>query len=331
MKTNLFSLAIVAAMLLAISSAGSLQAATKLRIAGNFPVEHSSSLAMEVFKKELEEQSGGDMTVDVFPAMQLGGAAENVDQVRSGALLMTWLSIAYLSRTVPELEAVSLPFLFSDREQAFRVIDGKVGDLLNEKLKRKGFIALGYMELGARHVTNSKRPLKSLADFEGLKIRLQPNETHLNTFRALGANPVSMDIKEVYQALQQKVLDGQENPYAVSKTNNFNEVQQYLSDTGHFFDFIVVVANKSSFEAMSPEQQSILTSAMDKAIAWQRAKAIEADLASRDELIKRGMQFDSISPEVRAELQQATAHIVDDVSKKVGADLVDAVLSEIKQ
>ena len=331
MKTNLFSLAIVAAMVLAISSAGSLQAATKLRIAGNFPVEHSSSLAMEVFKKELEEQSGGDMTVDVFPAMQLGGAAENVDQVRSGALLMTWLSIAYLSRTVPELEAVSLPFLFSDREQAFRVIDGKVGDLLNEKLKRKGFIALGYMELGARHVTNSKRPLKSLADFEGLKIRLQPNETHLNTFRALGANPVSMDIKEVYQALQQKVLDGQENPYAVSKTNNFNEVQQYLSDTGHFFDFIVVVANKSSFESMSPEQQSILTSAMDKAIAWQRAKAIEADLASRDELIKRGMQFDSISPEVRAELQQATAHIIDDVSKKVGADLVDAVLSEIKQ
>ncbi|MBE0584281.1 MAG: TRAP transporter substrate-binding protein [Desulfofustis sp.] len=331
MKANVFSLALIAALVLTISSVGSTQAATKLRIAGNFPVEHSSSLAMEVFKTELEQQSGGELTVDVFPAMQLGGAAENVDQVRSGALMMTWLSIAYLSRTVPELEAVSLPFLFADREQAFRVIDGKVGDLLNEKLKRKGFVALGYMELGARHVTNSKRPLKSLADFEGLKIRLQPNETHLNTFRALGANPVSMDIKEVYQALQQKVLDGQENPYAVSKTNNFNEVQQYLSDTGHFFDFIVVVANKSSFESMPPEQQSILTSAMDKAIAWQRAKAVEADISSRDELIKRGMQFDAISPEVRAELQQATAHIVDDVSKKVGADLIDAVMSEIKQ
>lgn len=331
MKQMILSLIMVAVLMVMFAPVGVVQAATKLRIAGNFPVEHSSSQAMEVFKTELEKRSNGEMTVDVFPAMQLGGAAENVDQVRSGILTMTWLSIAYLSRTVPELEAVSLPFLFTDRGQAFRVIDGKVGDLLNEKLKEKGFTALGYMELGARHVTNSKRPIKALADFEGLKIRLQPNETHLNTFRALGANPVSMDIKEVYQALQQRVLDGQENPYAVSKTNNFNEVQKYLSDTGHFFDFIVVVANKDTFSAMSAEQQEILTSAMDTAVAWQRAKAIEADTASRDELIKRGMQFDSLSPEVRAQLQQATAHIVDDVKAKVGADLIDAVLSESKQ
>ena len=305
--------------------------ATKLRISGNFPVDHSSSLAMEMFKQELEKESNGDLTVDVFPAMQLGGAGENVDQVRSGALMMTWLSIAYLSRTVPELEAVSLPFMFANREEAFKVIDGPVGDLLNEKLKRKGFVSLGYMELGSRNVTNSKRPIKTIDDFKGLKIRLQPNETHLNTFRAIGANPVSMDIKEVYQALQQKVLDGQENPYAVISSKNFDEVQSYLSDSGHFFDFIIVVANKSRYEALSAEQKDALTKAMNTAIAWQRNKAIEDDTASRDELIKRGMQFDPLSDETRAALQKATANIIDDVRKKVGDDLIDSVLAEIKK
>ena len=331
MKKRFFPTALVVTAFAVFAFSGTTLAAKKLRISGNFPVEHSSSLAMEVFKTELAKESNGDLSVDVFPAMQLGGAGENVDQIRSGALMMTWLSIAYLSRTVPELEAVSLPFMFANREEAFKVIDSPVGDLLNEKLKRKGFIALGYMELGSRNVTNSKHPLKSVADFKGLKLRLQPNETHLNTFRALGANPVSMDIKEVYQALQQKVLDGQENPYAVIKSKNFNEVQEYLSDTGHFFDFIIVVANKSRFEALKPEQQKALTDAMNTAITWQRKKAIEDDTASRDELVKRGMQFDPISDAFRAELQSATSHIILDVRKKVGDELVDSVLAEIKK
>lgn len=331
MKRRILSTTLVVTALTIFMFTSTALSATKLRISGNFPVDHSSSLAMELFKTELAKESGNDLSVDVFPAMQLGGAGENVDQVRSGALMMTWLSIAYLSRTVPELEAVSLPFVFADREEAFKVIDSQVGDLLNKKLKRKGFISLGYMELGSRNVTNSSGPLKSVADFKGLKIRLQPNETHLNTFRALGANPVSMDIKEVYQALQQKVLNGQENPYAVIKAKNFNEVQGYLSDTGHFFDFIIVVANKSRFEKLKPEQQKALTKAMNTAITWQRAKAIEDDTASRDELIKRRMQFDPISDAFRAELQRKTAHIIDDVRKKVGDELVDSVLNELKK
>lgn len=329
-KQSVGKVAVLTALML-LFSFGSATAATKLRIAGNFPVEHSSSQAMELFKTELEKESNGEITVDVFPAMQLGGASENVDQVRSGALMSTWLSIAYLSRTVPELEVVSLPFLFANREEAFRVIDGKVGDLLDEELKKKGFISLGYMELGARHVTNSKQPITSMKDFEGLKIRLQPNETHLNTFRALGANPVSMDIQEVYQALQQKVLDGQENPYAVTASRNFSEVQKYLSNTGHFFDFIIVVANKDRFESLKPEEQQAIRKTMDTAIAWQRQKAIEDDTKSKNKLIESGMQFDAVSDEFRANLRDATEHIIVDVRKKVGDELVDAVLGEIEK
>src|SRR5690606_2540146 len=205
-----------------------------------------------------------------FPNMQLGGAAENVDQVRSGTVFAIVTSIAYFSRIVPEYEAVSLPFLFSSREAAFRVMDGPVGKAFDETMAQKGFVSLGYGELGFRHVTNDVRPIASVADFKGLKIRLQPNEVHLDTFRALGANPVAMDVKEVYSAMQQGVLDGHENPYNIIFTRRFHEVQKHLSNTGHFFDFINAAANKRQFERLSKEHQEVIRQSMRAAMQWQR-------------------------------------------------------------
>ncbi|HMN64699.1 MAG TPA: TRAP transporter substrate-binding protein [Burkholderiaceae bacterium] len=298
-----------------------------LRIVGNFPTNHSSSVAMTLFESQVEKASNGKIKVDVFPAMQLGGAQENVDQVRSGSVFLTWISTAYLSRTVPELAVLSIPFLNGSREQAFRMIDGKVGDALSAKLAAKGFVPLGYMELGARQLTNNVRPVKSLADLKGLKIRLQPDETHLATFRALGANPTTMDIKEVYSALQQGVLDAEENPYAVIRDRNFDQVQKYISDTGHFFDFIVLVANKRKFDALKPELQKVVREAAAQAVAAQRKQAAQEDLAALEDLRKRGMQFDPVSPAFRDEMRKATAGIVDSVRKKAGNELVDAALA----
>ncbi len=311
-----------------LTAASATLAAETLRIVGNFPANHSSSVAMEQFKLDVEQASKGELKVAVFPAMQLGGAQENVDQVRAGAVFLTWISTAYLSRTVPELSALSLPFLFADRDHAFRVIDGPVGNLMSDKLGAKGFAALGYMELGPRHLTNNVRPVKSLADLKGLKIRLQPDETHLATFRALGANPTTMDIKEVYSALQQGVLDGQENPFAVTRDRNFNQVQKYIADTGHFFDFVVVIANKKKLDALRPELRQVVVDAMAKAVATQRARAAEEDLAALADLRARGMQFDAVTPAFRDELKKASAGVVDAVKAKVGAELVDAVLSQ---
>jgi tripartite ATP-independent transporter DctP family solute receptor len=329
MKVRLFGLgtALVAVALMTMAPDAR---ADKIRVAGNFAVDHSSSLAMERFKDELAKLTNGSLTADVFPAMQLGGAKENVDQVRSGTVFMTWIGIAYLSRTVSELEAVSLPFVFANRDQAFKVIDGRVGDLLNEKLAAKGYVGLGYMELGSRNVTNNVRPIRTLDDFKGLKIRLQPNETHLATFRAIGANPVSMGIKEVYSALQQGVLDGEENPYSIIATKRFDEVQKYLSDSGHFFDFIIIVANKKKYDALSAEHRDALNTAMASAVAWQRAKAADEDLASRAELVKRGMQFDPLPDDVRAQLKQSTSGVVDELKTKIGSDVIDAVLADVK-
>ena len=304
------------------------QAQDKIRIAGNFAAEHSSSIAMEQdFKAELARLTGNKLSVDIFPAMQLGGAKENVDAVRSGSLFMTWVGAAFLTRIVPELEAVSLPFLFPSREAAFKTIDGPVGQLLDQKLGDKGFISLGWMELGSRHVTNKVRPIKTMADMKGLKIRLQPNETHLATFRALGANPVAMDVKELYSALEQGVVDGQENPYAIIQAGRYGEVQKYLSNTGHFFDFIAIVANRKQFMALKPETQQAIRGAMTAAIAHQRKLAVELDGKALDEL-KKKMQYDALSPQALEEMRAASVPVVEQVRKRAGAELVDRVVAE---
>lgn len=329
MKTSWMHRAAAAAAMAVL--AGSVWAQDKLRIAGNFAPDHSSSVAMQQFKKEVEAASKGSLQIEIFDNMQLGGAQENVSQTRSGTIHMTWVGMAFLSRTVPELEAVSLPFMFPSREVAYKVMDGAVGDLIEGKMADKGFVSLGFMELGARQVTNSVRPIKAMADLKGMKIRMQPNETHLATFRALGANPLAMDIKEVYSAMEQKVIDGHENPYALILASRFNEVQKHVSNTAHFFDFIAVVANKKKFDALSPEHKKVVQTAMSNAIAAQRTMATKADAESLAELQKKGMTYTEMPASEREAMRKATAGVVDDVRKRVGGTLVDQVLAAVKQ
>lgn len=319
---------IALASLIALGASLPAAAQQKLQIAGNFATEHPSSVAVDqVFRKEVARLTNNQLQVDVFPAMQLGGAKENVDAVRSGTLALTWVGAAFLSRIAPELEAVSLPFVFASRESAFRVIDGPVGQAIDKKLQDKGFISLGWMELGMRHVTNSKGPIRNVADLKGLKVRLQPNETHLNTFRALGANPVAMDVKELYSALEQRVVDGQENPYTVISASRFGEVQKHLSNTGHFFDFIAVVASKRAFEQLKPEYQKAVREAMATTIAHQRKLAAEQEASKLAEL-KAKMTYTELTPAAREEMRKASLPVIEDVKKRAGADLVNQVLSE---
>lgn len=324
-------LRLLAALLAGLISCDSANAQDKLRIVGNFAKEHPSSQAMVLFKSEVEKLSGNKVTVDIFDNMQLGGAKENVDGTRAGTVFATWVGMAFLSRTVPELEAVSLPFIFPSREVAFKVIDGPIGKLLDQKLGDKGFALLGFMELGSRQVTNSKRPIKSLEDFKGLKIRLQPNETHLATFRALGANAVAMDIKELYSAMQQGVVDGQENPFINIQTSRYFEVQKYLTKSDHFFDFIAVVANKKQLDAMAPEVRDAVKKAMAAAVAQQRSVAAKADSEALDDLKKKGMEYNELPPAEMEKLRAATAGIVEDLKKRLGKELIEQVLAEVKK
>ena len=315
---------LTAGMLLSSSVFGT----ERLRVAGNFPTDHSVSRAMEVFKEEVESASEGEIRVDLFPAMQLGGATENVDQVRSGSIFAVFTSIAYFTRSVPDYEAVSLPFLFDSRDQAFAVMDGPVGEHLDNKMAELGFVNLGYGELGFRHVTNNLRPITSVEDFEGMRIRLQPNEVHLQTFRALGANPVAMDVSELYSALQQGVLDAQENPYNIIASRRFNEVQEHLSDSGHFYDFINAVANQRRYNALSDEHRAIVDDAMQAAMVWQRDAAAQEEESWRQQLVDEGMVFTPISLELRAELREATMEVAESLEERVDPEFIELVFQE---
>ena len=306
----------------------SVLATERLRVAGNFPTDHSVSRAMEVFKEEVESASEGEIRVDLFPAMQLGGATENVDQVRSGSIFAVFTSIAYFTRSVPDYEAVSLPFLFDSRDQAFAVMDGPVGEHLDNKMAELGFVNLGYGELGFRHVTNNLHPITSVEDFEGMRIRLQPNEVHLQTFRALGANPVAMDVSELYSALQQGVLDAQENPYNIIASRRFNEVQEHLSDSGHFYDFINAVANQRRYNALSDEHRAIVDDAMQAAMVWQRDAAAQEEESWRQQLVDEGMVFTPISLELRAELREATMEVAESLEERVDPEFIELVFQE---
>lgn len=321
-------LPIIAASVIALS-ATTASAKDLIRVAGNFAVEHASSLAMAKFEEELERLSNGEIEVSVFPAQQLGGAAENVQAVKIGAIEMMWVGTAYLTRTVPELEVVGLPFQFPSREQAFAIVDGPVGVALDEKLSREGMTSMGYMELGFRHLTNNVRPIETIDDIAGLKIRLQPNETHLATFRALGANPVAMDVKELYSALEQGVIDGQENPFAIINVSGYPDVQKYLSNTGHFFDFISVAANKNWFDGLDADKQAMVREAMATAIAYQRQLAAEQDAAGLATLTEKGMTYTEVSPELASVLREKTAGVAAETKSRLDPELVKLLDDEI--
>jgi TRAP-type transport system periplasmic protein len=298
-----------------------------LRIGSPFGPDHSSSKAVEIFRTELVRRTQGALDIAFFPDASLG-AKDLVDGIRADTTFAVPAPITYLSRLVPEIEALSLPFVFKDADHAHRVVDGAVGRLIEARLAAKGFVPLGWMALGARNVTNAKRPMKTLGDFKGLRIRVQPSETHMAAFRALGANPVAMDIKDVYTALKQGDIDAQENPYYPIYSNKFYEVQKYVSDTRHVFDLIVFIASKKTFANLPPEQQKAIREAARIATAqeWKMAAAVDADAFTA--LKAGGMQFDPIPESTRAALKKAMAGVIESAKKRMGAELVDQVAGE---
>lgn len=319
----------VVAVVLVLATGTVAEAQQKLRIVSTFDPTHSSTQAMQLFKEIVEKRSGNQLQIDMFDSMKLGGARENVDATRAGTVFLNWNGMAFLSRIVPEIEAATLPFMFPNREAAFKAMDGALGAMLDKKLADKGFVGLGFMELGSRHVTNNARPIRAADDLKGLKIRMQPNETHLATFRALGANPVSLDIKELYSALQQGVVDGQENPYPVIVANRYFEVQKHLTQTGHFFDFIAIVANKGQFDTLSAGNQTIIREAAAAAVQQQRTVVAKAE-ADALQMLKGRMEFHELAPAEREKMRAATTGVVDQLRKRLGDETVDQVLAIVK-
>ena len=317
---------------LMLSAAASHASAEELRIASGFGDTHSATRAMrDVFAPKVEELTEGRYTVSVFPNSELGQAPEMVNQAQSGINFGVYVSSAFYNSQVPEIGVTNMPFVFPDRETAFKVFDGPFGEKLEPLFEKNGLAVLGYMELGFRHVTNSVREIATPADLKGIKIRLQNNPVHIATFNMLGASPVSIDGSEMFAALSQGVVDAQENPYAVINVFRlYDAKQKFMSDTGHFYDVIVFAVSKSVLDAMDAKDRASVVEAGKEATLAQRKFAAEDEAVNLEAILSHGVTFTKLTPEQREAFRTATLPIADEVRARLGAELVDNFLASVE-
>lgn len=282
------------------------------------------------FKELIEAESKGRFAVEIFPNQQLGGDRELTESVQLGNLTMTGPSSAPLASFSNAFYVLDLPFLFSGREEAYKVLDGKAGQKLLASLEQYNMKGLGFMENGFRNVTNSKREIRTPNDLTGLKIRTMENDIHLAAWKQLGANPTPMAFGEVFTALQQKTVDGQENPFELIANNKFYEVQNFITATRHIYSPYVVVINKKFFENLSADDQALITSTMKRAIDYQRVEAEKAEAKSLAVINAAGIKVSELSKEELDLFRNKLVPVQERVKAKAGSEIVEAFLSEIK-
>ncbi|NUT81960.1 MULTISPECIES: TRAP transporter substrate-binding protein [Pseudomonas] len=299
-----------------------------LRFAFQNVKEHPQGQGAQKFADLLSEKSGGKIKVRLFPGGTLGGDVQTVSALQGGTLDITVLNSGILAAQAPDYAMLDFPFLFNNVEEAHAVIDGPVGQKLAAQLDSKGLVGLGYWDLGFRNLTNSKHPVTKLEDMQGLKIRVIQSPIYLETFSALGANPVPMAFPEVYTGLEQHTIDGQENPFTVIEGNKFYEVQKYLSVTGHIFNPQSLIISQKTWNRLNDDEKAMIRSAAAEAQTFQR----EITAASMDKAkatLAAAMTVNEISPAEKDRLRERVKPVVDKFAKSLDGQLVKMMYDEI--
>lgn len=296
--------------------------ATVLKISNGINEAHPTYLACKEFEKIVESKLPGKYDVQVYANAQLGDDVRATEAVRMGTLEMVATSASPLTGLVPEFNVFDLPFIVPSFKAADAVYDGPIGAKLAALLEPKGIKLLAYYENGFRQLTNSVREVKSPADLKGLKIRTMQNPIHLAAWRALGANPTPMPFSEVFTAMQQKTIDGQENPIPTIYLQKFYEVQKYVTLTGHVYGPHILLINKKMFDSFPAEDQKIILEAAQASAKFQRETNRKMDRDFIAELKKAGMVVTELTPEQLKAFQEAVKPVYDEWIPKIGKDLV---------
>ena len=269
-----------------------------LRVSHVLPEAHPTHTTLaDIFKPQVEENSGGRIKVEIYPNAQLGSDRQAIESVSLGSLEMTVPGGPVVSGFYEEYMVFDLPFLFTSREAGYAAWDGELGQQLSEGLKAQNIINLGYGENGFRHVTNNRGPINTPADMTGLKIRTMENPLHVAAFTGMGANPTPIAFGELFTALQQGTVDAQETPAAIIHSNKFFEVQDYMSLTGHLFTNCPYFINMDFYEGLDEDLQKVIADAVDATIAVQRVVLTEEEQTYIEELKELGLEVNEISPE----------------------------------
>ncbi len=301
-----------------------------LRYAHNQATTTSQHKGVEFFKKLVEERSKGALEIQIFPSSQLGGQQQATEGVALGTIDFTQQPSSAGTILAPALVAVDLPFLFPSEAVAVKVLNGAVGAELGRTLEPKGIRALGYWPVGNVQISTSARAVKTPDDLKGLKIRVLPSPLLTATYKAWGASPTSIDYAELYTALQQKVVDGQENPPVGMVQTKLYEVQKYLSMTNHRVFFYLAMMSKKTFDSLSPALQQIVIQADLEAQAEFIKLLHQEEADALKVLEQKGMTILQLSEKEREAFRTASLPVYDQFAGQIGRDLLGRLQAAAK-
>ena len=294
----------------AISAFGAAFAQEKtIKFTTQNPKGHPLVMGMEKFAEIVQAKSGGKIKVNLFPGGVLGGDAPVVSALQGGTIEMASMNSGILASQVKDFEVYDFPFMFASSKEADAVVDGPFGKKMHAKLEPKGLVGLTYWELGFRQITNSKRPINKVED------------ANVDWVKALGANPTPLAFPEVYAALEQKAIDGQENPLTVIAANKFFEVQKYATLTNHQYNPQSVLISKKFWDTLSADDKKIISDAAVESTAYQRQQARAQAGTALDTVKKGGMQVNELAPAELAKFREKMKPVVD----KHGAAIAETV------
>jgi tripartite ATP-independent transporter DctP family solute receptor len=298
---TVFAIAITAILPFAVHAQ-----AVKLTLGHGAAPDNPRHVASLKFAEAVKSRSGGRIEVQVAPSAQLGDDAAMVTALRTGALDISANSQGAVSAAVPEYAAFGMPFLFTSPAAAFKLLDGPLGKELADRTAEKGLVLLGTWDNGIRQMTNSKRPISKVEDMKGLKMRVPPDATLVDIMKSLGAEAQQIRFAELYVALQQGVVDGQENPLVNIHASKLYEVQKHLALTNHQFQMTPFLMSKRTWDKLSDADKKAVQEAAGEATALQRKLSQDADDRLLADLKAKGVQ---VTTPDKAAFEKATAEV----------------------
>ncbi|ROV57914.1 TRAP transporter substrate-binding protein [Vibrio ponticus] len=278
------------------------------------------------FKEVVEKYT--DLTVDIYPSAQLGDDRAAIEMLQLGTLDVSIPSTGPLANFYPEYNVFDLPFMITNEAVADSVLRSPFSDDMLKRLEQKGLIGLDFWENGFRHLTNSSTPVHSIEDVKGLKVRTMESPLHLDAWKAMGATPTPMAFNELFTALQQGTVDGQENPYPNIALNNLYEVQSSMTDTGHVYTPLVLIFSQATWNKLSSHDQKVIRQAAIEAGDHERMVNRRVNLDSLA-TIQEHMEVIELTPEARKGFQEATKSVITKYEPIIGSDVVDAFVESI--
>ena len=304
------------------------QAQTELKLAHAAPETDLQQTLSLFFKEQVEARTNGSVTVTIFPQGQLGNDQAMIDGARSGIIDIVMTGLNNLSGLVPDAGAFELPFMFPNRDLAYKVLDGEVGQGVSAQFTQHGLKMLGYPENGYRNMTNNRGPIRVPADVAGLNMRVNNSKALNDMFAALGANPTQLPVAELYTALETGVVDAQDHPIGIVLSFKFNEVQKYLSLSQHAYSALALAMNDAKFNGLTADEQKVILEVGAEAVAMQRKLAQEKEASMIAELKAAGMEVNTDVD--AAAFQAAVKSVWDGYIAQNGDAVVNAVLATQK-